>query len=193
MFADSTSVKIIRWPAEAEKREHCRKLGIPRLLIVEGGAIPPLCADVAEDWIRAPVNRDEFAASQEDLRMRISVVQARWLKTRVPEIDESGVLRFGKLSVVVSPTERRLMVPLVENFGSLTKKNELSDCLAGQVPPTRNALHLHIMRIRRRVNRVGLSITTIWGRGYVLGPDGGTHAPGRTGMDFFDTAVRAAK
>jgi DNA-binding response OmpR family regulator len=33
---------------------------------------------------------------------------------------------------------------------------------------TRNALDLHMMRVRQRINALGLTVRTVWGRGYVL-------------------------
>jgi DNA-binding response OmpR family regulator len=33
---------------------------------------------------------------------------------------------------------------------------------------TRNALDLHMMRIRQRIASLGLTVRTVWSRGYVL-------------------------
>lgn len=79
------------------------------------------------------------------------------------------MLRVGGRSVPLSPTETALLDELTRNFGELTAKEDLADRLppcAGTPRP--NALHLHITRIRRRIEPLGLSIRTVRGRGYVL-------------------------
>ena len=43
-------------------------------------------------------------------------------------------------------------------------------CLPTKEGDTSNALHLHIMRLRRRIAPLGLVIKTLWNQGYQLGP-----------------------
>ena len=50
-----------------------------------------------------------------------------------------------------------------------TAREELrAQVSAGDQPASRNALDLHIKRLRRRIQPLGLSIRTAWGRGYIL-------------------------
>jgi len=150
-------VRLVRYPAEADRLAEYRRSGVPRLLVVEAGASPPISADACEDWVRAVVSR-------EDLRVRIAALRARRNRLRVPQVDPTGVLRVGGRAVALSPTETALL-------DELTAKEDLADRLpqcAGLA--RRNALHLHITRIRRRIEPLGLSIRTVRGRGYVLEP-----------------------
>jgi DNA-binding response OmpR family regulator len=83
-----------------------------------------------------------------------------------------GVLHFGKKSVAISGTQVGLMEQFITYFGEVICRVELEQCVAARRRTiTRNALDLHIMRLRRRIVVVGLGIRTVWGRGYVLEPD----------------------
>jgi DNA-binding winged helix-turn-helix (wHTH) protein len=135
-----------------------------RLLVVEGGVPAPVCSDIREDWVRTPVSDD-------DLRARIAALRARADAHRLPHVDPHGMLRFGGRSTTVSRTETDLLECLVRQFGTLVPRATLRECLPerpGGV--SRNALDLHIMRVRRRIQPLGLAIRTVWGRGYVLEP-----------------------
>lgn len=155
-------VKLIRWPAEHDKRERFRKLGVLRLLVVEGGADAPICADLREDWIRAPITHS-------DLMARMAMLRARTLEHCFPWVDRGGIIRCGPRSIAVSPTEAELLELLTVNFGTVVPRESLQDQLSIEAgAASRNALDLHIMRIRRRIAAMGLVIETAWGRGYVL-------------------------
>lgn len=173
---DPTEVQLIRWPAESARRDRYRTLGVLRLLVVEGGARPPVCDDLREDWVRAPITRD-------DLQARIAALRVRSEAHRRPQVDPNGVVRYCGRSGTVSPTATDLLQRLALEFGVLVCRTELHDCLPDRdQDPSRNALDLHIMRIRKRIRPLGLAIRTVWGRGYLLEPsaDGPADA-GRVG------------
>jgi DNA-binding winged helix-turn-helix (wHTH) protein len=153
-------VQLIRWPVESARLDHYRRLGVPRLLVVEGQVEPPITADLKEDWVRLPVSRI-------DLRTRVAILRARVDAQSAPEIDPGGTVRYRSRSVTVSPIETELLTRLVDSFGVLVQRDELQRQLDGP-GGTRNALDLHIMRLRRRIMPLGLMIRTAWGRGYVL-------------------------
>jgi DNA-binding winged helix-turn-helix (wHTH) protein len=137
-------------------------MGILRLLVVEGGVPAPICSDVREDWVRAPVSDD-------DLRARVATLKAKADAHRLPHVDPNGVLRFAGRSITVSRTETDLLECLVRQFGVLVTRDMLRECLPDRPGgASRNALDLHIMRVRRRIRSLGLVIRTVWGRGYLL-------------------------
>ncbi|MEO3978309.1 winged helix-turn-helix domain-containing protein [Streptomyces sp. CAU 1734] len=151
-------------------RSHCEKEGVACLLIVEGSAQAPVCTDPREDWVRTPVSRT-------DLQARVSALRNRVYGRRTPVLDSTGTLHFDARSVTVSTAQTELMELFVARFGEVVYRNELEQRLAGRAPhPTRNSLDLHIMRLRRRLAGMGLSIRTAWGRGYVLEPAAGERA-----------------
>lgn len=172
--AGLAEVKLIRWPAESQRREHCRARGMLRLLVIEGGARPPVSSDLREDWVRAPITHD-------DLQARIAALQARAEAHRRPQVDPNGVLRYRGRSIPVSPTATDLLQRLIREFGLLVSRDELRDCLPEREgATTRNALDLHIMRLRKRIQPIGLVIRTVWGRGYLLESRGGEAATDRS-------------
>lgn len=155
-------VKLVRWPAEFEKREKYHELGVLRLLVVEGGAQAPICTDIREDWIRAPITHSDLIA-------RMQALRAKTVDHCSPRVDRGGIIHYGAQSAAVSPTEADLLELLTFNFGVLVPRETLRDRLSIQPgAASRNALDLHIMRIRRRIAPLGLVIQTAWGRGYVL-------------------------
>jgi DNA-binding response OmpR family regulator len=155
------TIELIRWPADAERRDRCRDLGVMRLLVLEAGVEAPVCADILEDWVRAPISRD-------DLQARIDTIMARVSAQHAPRIDHNGVLQFRSSSVLLSPTETDLVTVLAASFREVVSRKELLEILPGTSQPSRNALDLHMMRIRRRVKALGLEIHAVWGRGYIL-------------------------
>jgi DNA-binding winged helix-turn-helix (wHTH) protein len=131
-------------------------------LVVEGGAPAPICTDIREDWVRAPI-------TDADLRVRVATLQAKAEAYRLPQVDPYGILRFGDRSISVSPSETDLLECLIRQFGSVVARETLQDCLPDRPGGvSRNALDLHIMRLRRRIRPLGLVIRTLRGRGYLL-------------------------
>ncbi|RPI05697.1 MAG: helix-turn-helix domain-containing protein, partial [Actinobacteria bacterium] len=83
-------VTLFRWPAELSRRERLADEGLPRLLLVEGGELPPIVVDVVEDWIRVP-------ADESDIRARVATLQARYeslIRGVAPVLDDDGVIRI---------------------------------------------------------------------------------------------------
>lgn len=122
--------------------------------------------------MRAPI-------SEEDLKARIATLRAKAEAHRLPHVDPHGLLRFAGRSITVSRTETDLLECLVRQFGILVRRETLLECLperSGGV--SRNALDLHIMRLRRRIQPLDLSIRTVWGRGYLLEAAGASQAGG---------------
>lgn len=157
-----SDVKLLRWPAESARRARYKALGVLRLLVVEGGVPAPVCTDIREDWVRAPI-------TDADLRVRVATLQAKAEAYRLPQVDPFGVLRFADRSISVSPCETDLLETLIRHFGTVVLRETLQACLPER--PTgvsRNALDLHIMRLRRRIRPLGLVIRTARGRGYLL-------------------------
>ncbi|NGN63397.1 helix-turn-helix domain-containing protein [Streptomyces sp. A7024] len=156
------TVQLLRWPVERDLREDFRSRGVPRILVVEAGLEAPVCHDIYEDWVRAPV-------PSQDLKARADALMHRYRHNHSPHLDSSGVLHFGAQSVTLSPAQSELLTLLVARYGQVVPREELRFRLGEQeCATTRNALDLHMMRIRLRISPLGLAIRTVWGRGYVL-------------------------
>lgn len=156
-------VVLVRWPAEVARRESLIANGVPRLLLVEDGAQPPLPADCLEDWIRVPATEDDVRTRTGGLAVRGGVHNEL-----VPDLDGHGVLRFGAEWVPLPPVEARLVGALLERFGTVVSRESLGRAGWPGGAPGRNALDVHVLRLRRRLSPLDLAIRTIRSRGYLL-------------------------
>ncbi len=157
-------VVLVRWPLERARRTSLADAGQPRLLLVEDSAAPPAVCDPLEDWIRVP-------ATEVDLATRVATLHTRATDTVVPDLDHDGVLRIGAGWVSLPPVEARLTAALIDRFGSVVSREALGRAGWPGGAPGRNALDVHVLRLRRRVAPVGLAIRTVRSRGYLLEPD----------------------
>jgi DNA-binding response OmpR family regulator len=158
-------VTVVRWPAERARREELARSGRARLLLVEPGVAPPVASDPLEDWVREPCSDLDRRARMEGLRLRLE--QALEL---VPELDEDGVIRFGDRWAPLPPVEARLTGALVRRFGAVVSRDDLVAAGWPGREPDRNALDVHVLRLRRRLQPVRLAIRTVRSRGYLLEP-----------------------
>lgn len=156
-------VAIVRWPAERERREQLRRSGRPRLLLLEDGVAPPDPVDCLEDWARAPV-------SEHDLRARVAAIEVRCAHhdTSEPVLDADGVLHHHESWVALPPVEARLMAALLERGGAVVSRDALARAGWPDGAPGRNALDVHMLRLRRRLEPLGMVIRTVRSRGYLL-------------------------
>ena len=156
-------VTLLRWPDEDARRARLSVAGDPRLLLVEDGTDPPPICDCLEDWIRVP-------AAEGDVRARVDALTLRSQAHRhdAPGLDLHGVLRFGGRWVALPPLEARLTDALVARFGAVASREALVRAGWPEGAPGRNALDVHVLRLRRRLWPLGLAIRTVRSRGYLL-------------------------
>ena len=67
---DRAAPVVLRWPSDPNRRRELADLGIPRLLLVDSDAPPPVCTDPLEDWIRLPSDERDIDARMNALRAR---------------------------------------------------------------------------------------------------------------------------
>lgn len=156
-------VVLVRWPVEDDRRRDLASSERARLLLVEAGQDPPPPSDCLEDWIRVPAAEADVAA-----RVAALVERGRLHLSALPTIDDDGVLHFGSSWVALPPVELRLTRSLVERFGAVVGREAITKAGWPSGAPQRNALDVHILRLRRRLAPVGLAIRTIRSRGYLL-------------------------
>ncbi len=155
-------VVLVRWPLEHDRLVRLRNEGRPRLLLVEDGAPPPLVVDDIEDWIRVPADEADVRARADGLSRR---ADSRW---GLPDLDDDGVLRVGTRWVALPPVEARLTEALLGRIGAVVSRDALSRAGWPAGAPGRNALDVHVLRLRRRLSGLGLAIRTVRSRGYLL-------------------------
>ncbi len=169
----SSPVRILRWPEQSQQLDHCRALGIPRLLLVAPTAPPPHCVDELEDWIRTPADPQDLQARQAALQVRVA--------PRDPVLDRYGILHFADQAVPLGPGEADLVRALLASYRSTVSRDDLTRQMwpQGEAPPRRNALDVRVLRLRRHLAPLGLVIKTVWGRGYMLDVQPDTQAADR--------------
>jgi hypothetical protein len=156
-------VILVRWPLEMERRSALAAHSQPRLLLVEQGAEPPSPADCLEDWVLLP-------ADEAELRARIDGLEARRRchGPSSPSVDDDGILHFGQGWLALPPVEARLARALADRFEAVVSREAMTRAGWPHGVSGRNALDVHVLRLRRRIEELGLSIRTVRGRGYVL-------------------------
>ena len=153
----------MRWPAERERRALLVRNGRPRLLLLEDGAAPPDPEDCLEDWARAPIDEADLHARVAALEFRSDVHDQS-----SPVLDGDGVLHHQESWVALPPVEARLMAALLDRSGAVVSREALARAGWPDGAPGRNALDVHVLRLRRRVDPLGLVIRTVRSRGYLL-------------------------
>ncbi len=169
-------VTLVRWPSEQTRRDRLAEEGLPRLLLIDASEAPPAVVDLLEDWIRVP-------ADDADIRARAATLQARYdaVGAFAPVIDDDGVIRVGAAWVSLPPVEARITNALLDRFGAVVSRDALGRSGWPDGAPGRNALDVHVLRLRRRLAPLGLVIRTVRSRGYLL-----------EGSDFVQPSAREA-
>ncbi|HUQ64448.1 MAG TPA: winged helix-turn-helix domain-containing protein [Acidimicrobiales bacterium] len=157
-------VVLIRWPTDSGRRARLSAAREARLLLVEDGFAPPAALDCLEDWIRVPAPEEDVQARLDALTLRREV----HFPAATPAIDDDGVLRFDEKWVALAPLEARLTSVLLSRFGAVVSRETLIRALWPGRTPGRNALDVHVLRLRRRLSPLGLAIKTVRSRGYLL-------------------------
>lgn len=165
----------MRWPWEADTRTRLAREGRPRLLLVDEGTAPPIVEDPLEDWTRWPAAEADVRARLETLSLRSSLGGS---VAGQPSLDEDGVVRHAGSWVSLPPVEARLTRLLLERYGAVVSREALAKAGWPDGAPGRNALDVHVLRLRRRLAEVGLAIRTVRSRGYLLEGSHRVHPPG---------------
>jgi len=155
-------VVLVRWPEEDVRLRELRETGSPRLLLLNGESEPPESADCLEDWIRLP-------ADDRDVRARVTRLASRSeTQQPAPQVDGDGLLRYRGRWVALSPVESALAITLVDRFGAVVGRDTLARRAWPEGTPTRNALDVHMLRLRRRIAPLGVEVRTVRSRGYLM-------------------------
>ncbi len=153
---------MVRWPEERRRLDELRASRVPRLLLIAPEIAAPDISDCLEDWVRLP-------AEDRDVRTRLATLLARAGSGHArPTIDSDGLLRFRQHWVSLSPVERSLASALVGDFGAVVARDSLAVRAWPTGLPTRNALDVHMLRLRRRIAPLGLEVRTVRSRGYLM-------------------------
>ncbi|MGH9260643.1 MAG: helix-turn-helix domain-containing protein [Acidimicrobiales bacterium] len=157
-------VALLRWPADAARRDELASRGLPRVLLVVDGQRPPLLAH-DEDWVRSPVDERDLWARMQRLSHRQQV------RSRRPVLVDDVVLHHAGATVIVTEGEGTLLRLLLDHFGRLVTWVDLQRALWPDGRGTSRAATSRVSRLRVRVEPIGLAIHTVRRRGVVLDAD----------------------
>ncbi len=174
-----SDVVVLCWPSDAEDVVRLQGDGVPCLLLVDAAADPPDLDSLLVDWVRLPADDRDLTARL--TRLRRHAVAAAVL----PTLDGYGRLAFGDRWVELTPIEERLAGALLESFATVVPAPALAAQGWPGAPPSNNALRIHLHRLRRRIEPMGLEVRMLRGSGYLLriadGPNGTTARASCTG------------
>jgi two-component system, OmpR family, response regulator len=156
-------VVVLCWPGDAADVVRLQDHGVPCLLLVDAEADPPEVDDLLVDWVRLPADERDLTARVGRLRRRAGGPAA------VPTLDAYGRLTYADRWVELTPIEERLAEALVERFATVVSGAVLAARGWPAAPPSANALRVHLHRLRRRVEPIGLEVRMLRGAGYLLG------------------------
>jgi DNA-binding response OmpR family regulator len=105
----------------------------------------------------------------DELEFRLASLRARAaLQPAKPVIDDSGLLRSRGRFASLSPLEERLARPLLEHFEAVVPIDKLLNAGWPDGSSNPDTLKVHISILRRKLLTLGLEITAVRGRGYIL-------------------------
>jgi hypothetical protein len=156
--------EILRWPADAARREELRLEGRPRLLVLDAGAQPPSPTDDREDWTWTPVDeRDLFSRLQ-----RLASLAAPDDVDLDDLVVRDGSACLAGLAVALPPLESRLLEVLLEPPRRVRSRDEVHQALWGDEPRVHRALDSRIFTLRRRLAPLGVTVVAVRRRGLTL-------------------------
>jgi DNA-binding response OmpR family regulator len=155
-------VHLVRWPDQEDRRQELRQAGAPRILLLAGDAAPPEHWDELEDWVRLPFDPQELRSRARPLRDRARTA-AR------PVLDREGLLRVGDRWVDIPAAQVPVVELLVAHFGDVVYAELIEKVyLEHGGSPQDSARKAMIVRLRRRLGEVGLTLHNVRDSGYLL-------------------------
>lgn len=85
-----------------------------------------------------------------------------------PVLEEHGLLRVGDRWAALSPLEEVLVRPLLASFGTVVSREELYATAWPEGDRGPRALDARMVRLRRRIAPLGLTLRSVRRRGFVL-------------------------
>lgn len=167
----TSDIALVRWPEQETTRSTLRSAGRPRLLLLGPDTPAPEPGDDLEDWVRIPLGEADLAARLRWLADRVTRSQGGKAATAVtPQLDDDGLISVGDEWASLPPVEHRLARALLDRMGAVVSREALAQAGWPHGAPGRNALDVHVLRLRRRLAPLDLGIHTVRSRGYLLVP-----------------------
>ncbi|HEV7865018.1 MAG TPA: hypothetical protein VGR20_20140 [Acidimicrobiia bacterium] len=143
---------VLVWPRDKHHLERLESLGIPRLLLLRAGQLPPPSPRVLEDFILLPASDAEI--HRRLVRLCRSAATRR-LDAGAPIVDADGRLLLGHHHLALPGCITKLARALAEHFETPLPEAAL---LATLPPELRSAAHLagHVAKLSYLIEALGL-------------------------------------
>jgi hypothetical protein len=154
------SVAVVCMPDQSERLEALRAADVPRLVVVAAGTEAPTVVGDREEWIRLP-------AEAADVLARIDALNACAARRSAlrPSLDNDGLLRVGAAWVALSTTNEKLAKIFLADFGHVVPTGTLLRALEKDQTVS---IRQRISRLRQSIEPLGLAITSVQPRGYLM-------------------------
>src|SRR5262249_36642832 len=148
--------------------------------------------DTVEDKVRGlDAGADDYLVkpfAQEELQARLRALQRRIPETRPPQIVVGDLVldpsrreaTRGDRRIELTTTEYALLEFLPGRPGAISGRAQISAAVWDEhYDPFSNIIDVYISRLRRKIDRPGLTpiLHTVRGAGYTLDPDRGSQSP----------------
>lgn len=156
-------VELLDWPSDAAVRSALARAGIPRLLAVPAGALPPSDLADDEDWVRVPCDAADIRIRAEHVlrSVRAHAGDQSW-------VDDQRVLHRGRRTAVLTSAEAAVAEELLAHAGLVVTRATLCRRLWPAGAPSERAIDAVVYRLRRSCQELGLVIRAVRGEGFAI-------------------------
>ena len=155
------TVQILRWPAEAHRRDP----GGPCLWLLGVGELPPEIGPL-EDWAGLPIDDRDLHARV--LRLVARANGAGGLLPGEVQVEGDGSVRRAGVVSYFPLVEAAILDRLGATPDQVVSRSDLAEAVWGDCSRTGRGLDSRIHVLRQRIEPLGLVIHTIRGRGFLL-------------------------
>jgi len=157
-------VSVLAWPAEDRLRQQLAWFGLPRVLLLHPGVLPPEPLDGLEDWMRIPADPTDLEARSATLQRR-----ADEPSRRTPFIDDDDLLWVGSTWVSVTGAQAPVLRLLLEHLDRVVRfESVIAAYVAAGGSGHPASVRTLLSRLGSRVRPVGLDLVTVRRRGVIL-------------------------
>lgn len=120
----------------------------------------------ADDYITKPFNYEELLVRVDNAHSKISSLKENLMNVGLKLIPEAHtVIKDG---VIVNLTSREFIIfnHLYKNQTAASTREELINQFDKEMEMTARNIDVHIFSLRKKMNKVAISIETVWGTGY---------------------------
>lgn len=122
----------------------------------------------ADDYLIKPFNYDELAVRVENAWNKMSQLQANPPQYGIKLIPEANSLMREGIILNLTAREYVIFAHLYQHQGQASTREELISCFDSSEKVAVRNIDVHIFSLRKKLQRVGITVETVWGVGYKI-------------------------